>query len=108
MSQEYLYLRTWQAFNLDEVEKHLLILGDLTGDCASCRELGIQHQTARECPRCKTSFKYVTSRRLETHPGERFQLASRLKGKRPDLIFIDYEDYKKTLGRKKAREFFGK
>lgn len=102
------FLRTWQAFDLEEVEKYLLILGDLTGDCAACRELGIQYQSARECPRCKTVFKYVTSRRLETHPGERFQIVSRLRSIRPELVFIDYEDYKKTAGRKKAREFFGK
>ena len=102
------FLRTWQTYDLEEVEKHLLFLGDLTGDCASCRQLGIHYQDARECPRCKTLFKYVTSRRLETHPGERFQIVSRLRDKRPDLVFIDYEDYKRTLGRKKAREFFEK
>lgn len=106
MSREF--LRTWQAYDLEEVEKHLLILGDLTGDCAACRELGISYQQARQCPGCKTVFKYVTSRRLESHPGERFQIASRLREKRPELAFIDYEDYKRTLGRKKAREFFGK
>lgn len=101
------YLRVWQEFDVEEVEKHLLILGDLTGDCGACRELGIHYQDAKECPKCRTSFKYVASRRLETHPGERFQLASRLKARRPDLVFIDYEDYKKTIGRKKARDFFG-
>ena len=102
------FLRTWQTFDLEEVQKHLVILGDLTGDCASCRELGIHYQDAKECPKCKTSFKYVTSRRLETHPGERFQIVSRTRERRPDLLFIDYEDYKRTLGKKKAREFFGK
>ena len=104
MSREF--LRTWQVFDVEEVQKHLLILGDLTGDCASWRELGIHYQEARECPKCNTSFKYVTSRRLETHPGERFQIASRLRDTRPDLVFIDYDDYKRTLGRKKARDFF--
>jgi hypothetical protein len=99
-------LRTWQVFDVEEVAKHLLILGDLTGDCAACRQLGISYLEGRECPQCKTPFKYVTSRRLETHPGERFQIVSRLREKRPDLIFLDYEDYKRTLGRKKAREFF--
>ena len=102
------FLRIWQVFDLEEVEKHLLILGDLTGDCAACRELGISYQEARTCPRCKTAFKYVTSRRLETHPGERFQIAGRLRERRPDLVFIDYEDFKRTLGRKKARDFFAK
>ncbi len=106
MSAEF--LRTWQTYDLEEVQKHLLILGDVSGDCAACRELGIAYLTAKECPRCKTAFKYVTSRRLETHPGERFQIVARLRDKRPDLVFLDYEDYKRTLGRKKAREFFGK
>jgi len=100
------FLRTWQQFDIEEVEKHLLMVGDVSGDCAACRELGISYQGAKECPRCKTIFKYMTSRRLETHPGERFQVVSRLRQRRPDLIFIDYEDYKRTAGRKKAREFF--
>ncbi len=102
------FLRTWKSYDLEEVEKHLMILGDVSGDCASCRQLGIHYLEAKECPQCKTPFKYVTSRRLETHPGERFQLAARLRDKRPDLSFIDYEDYRKTLGRKKARDFFAK
>lgn len=106
MSREY--LRAWQQFDIEEVEKHLLILGDVTADCATCRELGIPYLGARECPKCKTIFRFVTSRRLESHPGERFQIVSRLHEKRPDLTFIDYEDYKRTLGRKKARDFFAK
>lgn len=99
-------LRTWQHFNVEEVEKHLLIIGDVTGDCAACRQLGISYLEAKECPKCKTLFKYVTSRRLETHPGERFQIVGRLRERRPELVFIDYEDYKRTLGRKRARDFF--
>ena len=106
MSREF--LRIWNEFDIEEVQKRLLILGDVTGDCASCRELGIQYQQAKECPRCKTYFKYVTSRRLEIHSGERFQIVARLRERRPDLTFIDYEDYKRTLGRKKARDFFEK
>jgi len=27
--------------------------------------------------------------------------------KRPELIFIDYDDYSKAIGKKKARDFFG-
>ena len=105
MSREF--LRLWRGFDLDEVEKHLLILGDLTGDCASCRELGIHYQDAKECPRCKTSFKYVTSRRLEMHPGERFHLIRKLQERRQDLIFVDYADYTHFLGKQKVRDIFG-
>lgn len=102
------FLRVWRPFDIEAVEKQLLILGDVSGDCGACRELGIAYLDAKECPRCKTVFRYVTSRRLETHPGERFQIVRRLGEKRPDLIFIDYEDYKRTIGRKKARDFFEK
>lgn len=100
------YLRTYKEYDFEDVQKHLLIMGDLSGDCAACRALGIDSYTAKTCPECGTPFRYITSRRLESHPGERFQLVRRLLAKRPDMIFIDYTDYTKTLGQKKAREFF--
>lgn len=101
------YLRVFQSFDIEEVKAHLLIAGDLSADCASCRTLGIDPYSAKSCPQCGAAFKYMTSRRLETHPGERFQLVRRMQGKRPDLVWIDYTDYSKTLGQKKARDFFG-
>jgi len=100
-------LRTYREFDLDEVSKHLLIMGDLSGDCASCRALGIDFYKAGVCPECETPFKYLTSRRLETHAGERFHLVRRMSEKRPDLAFIDFTDYQKLMGEKKARDFFG-
>lgn len=101
------YLRVFRPFDIEDVQKHLLIMGDLSGDCASCRALGIDSYSAGVCPECGTPFKYVTSRRLDANPGERFQLAKRVAEKRPDLVFIDYSDYMKVLGQKKARDFFG-
>ena len=101
------YLRIYKAFEIAEVQQHLLIMGDLSGDCANCRALGINPYEAEKCPECGAEFKYVTSRRLETHPSERFQLVRRVFGKRPHWLFIDYTDYTKTLGQKKARDFFG-
>ncbi len=101
------YLRTFRLYDFDEVEKHLLITGDLKGDCASCRALGIDFYTAGTCPECGTPFKYCASRRLEMNPGERFQWARRMQEKRPDLVLIDYSDYAKILGKKKAKDIFG-
>lgn len=101
------YLRVFKPFDLAEVQQHMLILGDLVGDCASCRALGIEPYSTTVCPECGTPFKYVTSRRLESHSGERFHLAKRMAEKRPDLIFIDYTDFSKAVGQKKARDFFG-
>ena len=100
------FLRAWQAFQLDEIKKHLLIIGDSVGDCSNCRELGIDIKQTAECPKCRTPFKYVASRRAATHPGERFQLPRRILELRPHLIVIDYEDYQKVTGSQKARDFF--
>lgn len=100
------YLRCFQPFDIEEVQKHLLITGDLTADCGSCRQLGIDPYTADQCPHCGTPFKYLTSRRLESHAGERFQWARRMHEKRPQMILIDFTDYMKAIGHKKARDFF--
>ncbi len=101
------YLRTFRSYDLDDVKQHLLIMGDLSGDCGSCRALGIDSYSAGQCPECGTPFKYMTSRRLEANPGERFHWARRMQEKRPDLVLIDYTDYSKAIGHQKAREFFG-
>ena len=101
------FLRIFKRYDIEEVRSHLLIMGDLTGDCAACRELGIDVMRAHECPKCGTPFKYLASRRLEAHPGERFQFAVRMSEKRPDLVLLDYTDYTKAMGQKKARDFFG-
>ncbi len=100
------WLRTWQEKELSEIEKHLLIIGDALGDCAQCRELGLDYKSVKQCPNCKTSFRYITSRRFETNPGERFHIVKRMNEMRNDLLWIDYDDYKKLTGRQKAREFF--
>ena len=101
-----MWIRVWKDENIAEIQSHLMIVGDLKGDCASCRALNLEYKTARQCPECGTTFRYITSRRFETHPGERFQIVKRLTEIRKDLIWIDYDDYKKLTGREKAKEFF--
>ena len=100
------FLRVFKKFDIEDVRKHLLIAGDLTGDCAACRALGINVLSAGQCPECGTPFRYLSSRRTELNPAERFQFARRMSEKRPDLILIDYTDYMKVIGQKKARDFF--
>ena len=99
------FMRKWQSFDMDDVTKHLVILGDLVGDCASCRELGIDIKQVSQCPQCHTEFKYIASRRVSNHPGERFQITKRIQELRPNWIVIDYDDYQKITGSQKARDF---
>ena len=100
------FLRTWRSFDIDEITKHLVFMGDLVGDCANCREIGIDIKKMLTCPQCHAEFKFVASRRASNHPGERFQLAKRIQELKPTLTVIDYDDYQKITGSQKARDFF--
>ena len=92
------FIRVWTKIDINDVMAHLLIVGESTGDCAKCRELGIDYSKATSCPKCGTPFKYIASRTREI---------TKIKNKRPDLIFIDHDDYKKVTGKLKARGLFG-
>jgi len=100
------YIRVWQNCDVPGITKHLLIVGDITADCASCRELGIEYAQVKNCPRCGTDFRFIASRRtgkLDRNRGVNVKL---IKQRRPDLTFIDYDDYKEITGKQNAREFF--
>lgn len=98
-------IRVWQSCDVDEITKHLLIVGDVTADCAACRELGIDYAKARECPQCKTLFRFIAARGTSL-VGNKGGAAKRIKDRRPDLTFIDYDDYKEITGKQQARNFF--
>lgn len=100
------WIRVWEEKQLPEIEQHILIVGDAFGDCGPCRQLGLDYKTVKECPNCHTPFRYVTSRRFESNPGERFHIVKRLAQTRKDLVWIDYQDYKNLTGKQRAREFF--
>ena len=100
------YIRTYKEWDFNEIQKQILILGDLTATCGACQEIGLKTDEV-QCPHCGTYFRFATSRRLESHPGERFKLAKKVLEQRPDFVFIDYADYQKILGQKKVRDIFG-
>ena len=96
-------MRVWQNCEVENITKHLVIVGQLTADCAACRELGINYQSAKTCPQCGTEFRFITAR----HAGKLDRSAvGRVKQRRPDLVLIDYEDYKDVTGKQSARDFF--
>ncbi len=90
-------IRIWKEIDIKDIEGHLLVVGLTSADCSNCRELGINYSTAVSCPKCGNVFKYIASRGKEIR---------RIRNKRPDLIFIDFEDYKKIAGFTKAKDFF--
>ena len=100
------FIRIWQACDVHEVGKHLLIVGDVTADCAACRELGIDYAQAKTCPKCGVVFRFIASRLTGKLDRNRVTNVRRIKERRPDLTFIDYDDYKEITGKQQARDFF--
>ena len=99
-------LRVWQTCDITEISKQLLIVGDITADCTACRELGIDYVSAKTCPKCGIQFRFIASRNTGILNRDRGATVKRIKDRRPDLTFIDYEDYKEITGKQSARDFF--
>lgn len=90
-------IRVWTELDIEEVSKHLVVVGEVTADCYNCKELGIDYIALKSCPKCNAQFKYIASRSHETR---------KIKNRRPDLIFIDFDDFKKATGFIKAKSLF--
>lgn len=97
-------IRVARELDFDDVSKHLMVVGDLTGDCFSCRHVGIDYSREKYCPQCKTDFRYISYRRLS--PGITGAQVSRLCQKRPDLTYVEYSDVKEIADRLKVKNFF--
>ncbi|MFH1479234.1 MAG: hypothetical protein ABIG92_05630 [Candidatus Omnitrophota bacterium] len=91
------FIRVWKDFDIDELSRHLLIVGSASGDCSNCRELGLDYNSIKTCTSCNTEFKYIASRTREI---------AKIKKKRPDLVFVEFEDYKRAIGKKNAKGLF--
>ncbi|MFT5208270.1 MAG: hypothetical protein ACI9CF_002042 [Candidatus Omnitrophota bacterium] len=101
------YMRIWQNVDIDSIKERLLIVGELSADCAACRELGIVYQETKICPGCGVDFKFITARGAIGSLKVMGGTVKRIKDRRPDLTFIDYDDYKSITGKQSAADFFG-
>lgn len=93
-------LRVYQNLDLHEVKEHLLVYGALNGQCAHCQTMEIRLD-AQTCPSCGTAFRYLAFRNVKDHMPKILNLQQT----RPQLILVDYEDYKHHAGALKAEEF---
>ncbi|MBU1864007.1 MAG: hypothetical protein KKH94_10125 [Candidatus Omnitrophica bacterium] len=99
-------IRVWHEQDIEEIEKHLLIVGDMYGDCGHCHELGLEYASVKECPQCHAIFKYIACRHAARDTERSVHEVKRVVAKRGDLVCIDYDDYKKISGKHKAKKFF--
>ena len=90
-------LRTWQEFDLKDVEKFLIVHGELSAECYACHKIGLELK-AISCSNCGTYFKYIGFRRKVT-----ISYLHKLRQETPHLTLIDFDDFKKATGNQDAR-----
>ena len=98
------YLRVWTEVDIGEIENKIIIVDDKFGYCPGCKEIGIKLEGVKRCPKCSREFAYVTSR--EASGGKSFDIVLRTRKKLPDLTFVDFDDYERVMGKKKAQSLF--
>ena len=92
------FVRVWKELDLLDVEKHLIVVGDLASECFSCHKIDLTAKTA-VCPACGAAFKYMGFRRHLT-----MGYLKQVREELPHLVFIDFEDFKKAVGKHDARK----
>ena len=97
--------RVWAEFELDDLKNYTLLVGELSSNCGKCKEMGLDTETASNCPSCGTEFRYLTSRHVAGGKDARFGILGRILKKRPDMQLIDYDDWKKLLSKQAAKDF---
>jgi predicted amidophosphoribosyltransferase len=98
------YLRMWMEADINEVKEHIVVVDDKFGFCPGCKQIGIKLENLEKCPQCGREFKYVTAR--EARGGRGHEMVVRVRRKLPKMTFLDYEDYDRLTGKKKAEDLF--
>ena len=88
-------VRVWQEIDLDNMKKHLLLIDDLYGTCAACKQIGLNYLKDSKCSGCGTDFKYLATRLRDA--AETGKILARIKKEGLSLTLVDRDDYEKAL-----------
>jgi hypothetical protein len=97
-------IRVWTSLDLELLRKHLILIDDLYGMCASCKQVGLNYIKDQQCPACGADFKYVATRL--TRPGEIAKILNRIKYEKLTLTLVDREDYDRANAHNAAGNLF--
>lgn len=89
-------LRVWEELDLQDIEKYLIVVGELSAECFSCHKVGIGIKS-NSCPYCGVNFKYVGFRRQLN-----MSFLNRYKEEFPKMVYIDFDDFKRAIGKRDA------
>ena len=92
------FIRTWHDFDLNDIGKYLIVVGEVSSECFACHTIGIPSST-KQCPQCGITFRYMGFRRqLTTH------YIAKVRAESPYLTLIDFDDFKRGVGKSEARK----
>ena len=94
------FIRVYQKIDFVAIKERLLIYGALSGSCAHCKAIDIKLERLR-CPSCGVEFAYIAFQNIRDH----LPKMARLAVERPNMVFIDFEDFKRIEGMIKAENF---
>ena len=97
------YMRVGTELDVEDVQQHIIMVEDKYGHCPGCKKIGIELKELSNCPGCGREFKYVTSK--DARAGKH-DIVMRTRKKLPELVFVDYDDYERVTGKKKAESLF--
>ncbi len=100
------FIRVWKEFDIDDIAKHLLVAALTLSSCENCGKFGLDYSNIKSCPECKNEFKYIAVRLNPEEKSQENLTIRKIIHSRPDLIFINYEDYKRLVAKAKAKDIF--
>lgn len=99
-------IRVWTTLDLDEVNQHLMLIDDLYGTCANCKQLGLNYLKDHSCPGCGATFQYIATNLK--NPADSGKILSRMAQENLKLRLIDRGDYERGSARDALGDLFKK
>ncbi len=88
----------------DSVKKQLILVEDLYGMCANCKQIGLNYLKDSTCPACKSEFRFIATRL--TKPHEIAKILARIKKEGLPLTLIDREDFDRAAAKDALGDLF--
>ncbi len=104
MAQQHKSVRVWQKLDVNEVRKHLLIIDDLYGSCANCKQLGLNYLKDAQCTGCGTEFRYLAT--TLKAPGEVARILGRIEKEGLKLAVLDRDDFERAEAKDALNDLF--
>lgn len=98
------YVRVWKKLSVSEVSSQMMLIDDLYGTCGNCKHLGLNYTKDKDCPECKTKFRYLATN--SKSPSEIAKILNRIEKEGLDLILIDREDFNQSKAKDAVKDLF--